>query len=161
RAVQLAPADGNARAHYAWYLALNGQFEAADAEAEKALGLGPNSVIVLNAVANVLNNAQRWDQAEPLYPPPIRLDPPDPASYPATLRATLHQHRQYSEGTRLASRYVERFPQIVTPAITLAAALGQLGRDREARAAAAELERRSPGFTITEYVRAQKQSARN
>src|SRR5262249_9464466 len=140
---------------------LNGQFEAADAEAEKALGLGPNSVIVLNAVANVLNNAQRWDQAEALYRRAMRLDPSDPDSYTASLAANLYQQRQYAEATRLASRYVERFPQIVTPAITLAAALGQLGREREARAAAAELERRSPGFTIAEYVRAQKQSARN
>ena len=61
------------------------QFEAADAEAAKALALGPNDATVLNNVSGVLRNAQQWERAEALLRRAIRLDPYGGPQYAANL----------------------------------------------------------------------------
>ena len=68
-------------------------------------------------------------------------------------RALYHQ-RRYAEALPLARAGVARNPTQVITRATVAASLGQTGPDAEARAAAAELQRLSPGYTIAEFKRA-------
>ena len=160
RAMQLAPTDGFAHSAYAVALYRNRQFEAADAEAVKALALAPNDASVLNGVGIVLSNAQQYEQAEALFRRSIALDPFSVIPVSGLGVAVYHQ-RRFTEAAPIFRDCMARAPTNVICAANLAAALGQLGLESEARAAARELERRSPGYTITEAVRGQQAFWRN
>ena len=162
QAVKLAPKDGLVRSSYAAGLMRNREFTKADAEAAAALALSPNDAIILNNVSVTLLNAQKWDEAETLLKRAIALDPfYSPAIQGNNLAQALYQKRDYAGAVRHSRECVDRVATAVNCAMVLTAALGQSGAAGDARGAAAELERRSPGYTIAEGLRAMRESMRN
>ena len=82
----------------------------------------------------------------------MRLDPFYPAWYEFYLGDALFQTGQYEEAIAALKRGAERNPDYPAFHLFMAASFAMLGRDEEARAAAAEVLRINPRFTLKAYA---------
>jgi len=126
------------------------------AEHKTALGLNPNSPLAHWSYGYVLLRDDRFAGALEEFNIALQLNPNDPTNWTHFVlkAATLYQLGRYEEAAACA-RDATRSPtvDILWPYVFLAAALGQLGHRQEARLAAAELQRRRPGLTISEFAK--------
>ena len=137
RAVQLDSADAEAHVCLSFWLFREGDGPGALVEAERALALSPNLANAHLAVGAAL---ARLDRAEASLAPretSIRLDPCGPQVMIAWdhLVATLYEVGQYERLLDVAQHVIRARPDHPPTYRWLAAALGQLGRTAEARAA--------------------------
>jgi TolB-like protein/Tfp pilus assembly protein PilF len=125
-------------------------------EHKTALSLNANSPLAHWAYGYALQRADQFSEALEEFEVALRLNPTDPSNWShLTLKAaTLYLLGRYEEAATCA-RDATRNPTVdlLWPYIHLAAALGQLGHGGEARAAVAELERRRPELTISEFAK--------
>jgi adenylate cyclase len=131
-----------------------GEVAKAISEHQVAISLSPNSSFARYAFGYALKRAGRLDDALEQFGMALRLSPRDPAgwSYLTLMAATLYRLKKYEEAMRFA-RDATRYPvvDLVWPFIHLTAALGQLGRTEEAKAALTALRNRRPDLTITDF----------
>jgi adenylate cyclase len=153
-AIEIDPKDFLGHTALGLWLMERGEFAQSIAEHKTALGLNANSPLAHWAYGYVLQRADRFADALEEFDLALRLNPTDPANWShLTLKAaTLYLLGRYEEACACA-RDAARSPTVdlLWPYIHLAAALGQLGRDEDARAAVAELQRRRPGLTISGF----------
>jgi adenylate cyclase len=83
----------------------------------------------------------------------MRLDPFHPPSYTYWLGKGYYFTGNYDEAIGLIRFGAERQPGTVPPRVLLAAVAARLGRQEEARAAAAEIKRMRPAFTIADWLK--------
>jgi adenylate cyclase len=137
RAVHLDAADADARACLSFWLFRSGDGEGALIEAEQALAINPNLASAHHMRSAAMMHLGRYKEALVPLQTSIRLDPSGPyAIVPRDhIVAALYQSRQY-EAVIDAARQVIRIRPDHPPSYRwLAAALGQLGRLEEAKAA--------------------------
>jgi TolB-like protein/Tfp pilus assembly protein PilF len=152
RAITLDPKDS--LGHTALGLAFmeRGEFAHSIAEHEIAVTLNCNSSYAHWSFGYVLLRADRLDEALKQFEIALRLNPMDPArwSYLTLKASTLYRLKRYREATACAYEATRNeTADLIWPYTHLAAALGQLGRTSEAKAAVTELLRRKPGLTIS------------
>jgi len=75
RAIELNPENAVARRWHAFNLSAMGRHDEAAAEIGKARELAPNSPVIATALANILLNARRFDEAEAACRDALDLDP--------------------------------------------------------------------------------------
>lgn len=154
-AVDLDPRD--ALTHSALGLALMEGREHANAVAQHELAttINPTSAFGQWCLGYALARADRHDQALPRFDHALQLDPRSPMAWSySTMRAsTLYQLKRYEEAA-LAGAVAMQTPlaDIVWPVVHRAAALGRLGRTREAEPVVSDLLRRRPGLTVTGFA---------
>lgn len=124
------------------------------AQCEVALQLNPYLGAAHCGMADALTFMERMDESIPRFEASIRLSPQDPLRWAFyAYRSLAHLFRRDYE---LAVEWANNALQVPNcehwANAHLAAALGHLGRSDEAAAAAAELLRRNPQFSI-EYAR--------
>ena len=124
------------------------QFAQAVAEAEKATRLDPNNADALVTLAEIYSCVGRPEEAIPLVEHAMRLNPHYPASYLVALGLAYSDAERYEEAIPVLKRVLTRNADHQTAHSMLAGIYMHLGREEEGRAAAAEVMRINPTFSL-------------
>jgi adenylate cyclase len=137
RAVALDGGDAEAHARLALALVARGDHQGACAEAERALAICPNLAAAHGALGVALAYSGRPAEGLAALETCIRLDPRDPSLVNRLNQIALAHYfcRDYGASVEAAERAIRSFPDFPSPYRWLAAALGELGRTAEAKAA--------------------------
>jgi adenylate cyclase len=153
KAIALDPSDGRARAFVAMLYAMIHQWDKGVPEVEQALALEPDSPDVLLNAGNFFMYVGNYEEAIKLMEKAIRLNPFAHAVYLYNLSGAYRMAGRYDEAIEMAKRGIQRAPGNLSSYIGLAAALSRAGRYDEARAAAAEVLKINPKFSLERYAK--------
>ncbi|MCH9052237.1 MAG: tetratricopeptide repeat protein, partial [Proteobacteria bacterium] len=131
------------------FLRQNEQYEV---ELKKALALEPRDADTLAGLGDVLRWSGRAQEAIGLLETAMRLDPFYPAWYEFYLGDALFQTGRYDEAITALKRGAERNPNYPAFPLFIAASYAMLGREEEARSAAAEVLRINPRFSLKAFA---------
>ena len=123
------------------------------AEGERAVALSPNTAQNYSTLGFTLAFSGRHAEAITLLKKAMRLSPYYPDYMVWMLGMARTEAGQYEEAVQILKSSLERNPNHFLPYVRLAAALSEMGREAEARAAAAQILRINPNFTITYWER--------
>ena len=129
------------------------EHEKALAEGERALALDPNGADVYYYYASGLTFAGMPEKAIPLFQKAIRLNPLCPSGYFLMYGHALRITGRFEEAVSAYKKALQRAPDYIVTHIALAATYGMMGREKEARAEAAEVLRINPKFTMDYYAK--------
>jgi adenylate cyclase len=147
--------NSNAAAHGALgeiYM-MKKQYDKAIAECERAVSLDPNSAENIFWLGMVLNYAARAEEAIPYLQNAIRLNPLPPAIYFIQLAVSYRDSGQYEKAIEASKKALQREPNTQYAYIHMAVSYIRLGQEKEARAAAAEILRINPKFSLDRYAK--------
>jgi adenylate cyclase len=128
------------------------QFDKAIEEGERAVVLNPNGADYQVWLAMILTSAGRPGEAIDLVKKAIRLNPFAPNWYFYSLGNAFFVLGQYGEAAEAYQKAIQRSPDFLLVRIGLAASFGALGHEEEARAAAIEVLRIDPKFTLERFA---------
>ncbi len=137
RAVALDGGNPEAHSRLALALVARGDHQGACAEAERALTICPNLAVAHGALGVALAYSGRPTDGLTALETCIRLDPRDPSLVNRLNQVALAHYfcHDYEAAVEAAERAIRSFPDFPSPYRWLAAALGELGRTAEAKAA--------------------------
>jgi TolB-like protein/DNA-binding winged helix-turn-helix (wHTH) protein len=145
-AVEMDPQNG--RCH--WLLGIVhlycGNFEESERHHQRALTLNPNDANALVSSAAILAWHGRYEEGFARMRDAMRLNPYHPEWYWITLGNSFYSAHRYEDALEA---YKHRTDPGYWFTARIAACYGQLGRMEEARAAAAQVIRLKPDFTIS------------
>ncbi len=146
RAVALDGGDAEAHSRLALALVARGDHQGARAQAEQALALCPNLAVAHGALGVILAYSGRPKEGLAALETCIRLDPRAPSLVNRLNQVALAHYfcRDYEATVEAAERAIRSFPDFASPYRWFAAALGELGRTAEAKAALEEAIAVSP-----------------
>jgi adenylate cyclase len=145
----LALDDTLAEAHglLSYLYTMKREYEKGIAEGERAVALNPGGAAVLVNYATSLNFAGRSEEAIPLLQKAIRLNPfGTPLDYQHLGNALMMAER-FDEAVSAYKKAIQRAPNNLWSHIMLTATYSMMGREKEARAEAAEVLRIEPKFS--------------
>jgi adenylate cyclase len=122
--------------------------------ADRAVALNPNSFIAWNFRGWVYRNAGRPEEAIQSFERAIRMSPVDPLlhrSFTGIGYASI-ELRCFDEAVAVAKKALRQNPLFPPVHRCLTSAFAHLGRDAEARQAAARLLELDPAFTISAWI---------
>jgi len=151
-AVKLSPSDPAPHVLLAVVHQWRREFDKANAAANKALALQPNDAITLSNLGSMLKLAGRYEEALELLQQAVRLDPFHPPNYLELLADAYWGVGNYSQCIRVAERGVAIDPNFVGLYGSLAVCYAALDRDEEAKAAATEMLRTNPHYTLKAWA---------
>ena len=145
--------DSNAAAYSALgtIYAMKRQYDQAIAEGKRAISLDPNSADNFMQLGWVLNWAGRAEEAILYIQNAIRRNPLPPASYFVNLAVAYRDSGLYEKAIEASKKALQREPNSQFPYIHMAISYIRLGREEEARAAAAEILKINPEFSLERY----------
>ncbi len=124
------------------------EYEKGIAEGERAVALDPGRTDVLVHYANGLRTAGRPEEAIPLYQKAIRLNPFGPSYLYREFGAALRYAGRFEEAVSAYKKAIQLAPDDIAIHYSLAATYIMMGREKEARAEAAEVLRIDPKFSV-------------
>jgi len=127
--------------------------DAAISEGEKALELDPGSAGSHLTLGHVLLLSGRPQEAITLIEKAIRLNPYPPSSYLHNLAGAYRLMGRHDEAIRIGKKAIEREPSDQIAWIGLVASYSLAGRMEEARAAAQEIPRLNPKFSVEGWAK--------
>jgi adenylate cyclase len=148
KAIELDDSLAIAHAALGYWLIIARQHDKGVAEGERAIALQPSSADVLNAYAMILRFVGREKEAIPLFEEALRLNPKPPNAYLHNYGATLRDTGLYDEAIVQVKRAIEKKPNDFLAYVVLTSSYSQAGREEEARAAAKEILRLKPKFSV-------------
>ena len=122
--------------------------------ADRAVALNPNSLIAWNNRGCVYRIAGLPEEAIRSFERAIRVSPVDPLLH-MTLTGIGHaliELRRFDEAIVVGKKALRQNPSYAATYRCLASAFAHLGRDAEAREAAARLLEIDPAFTISAFI---------
>jgi adenylate cyclase len=124
------------------------QYDKAIDSGKRAVSLQPHSADVLYSHASVLMFAGRNEEAITLYKEALRLNPkPDNNLYRHFGNALANVGR-YEEAIAFQKKAIEQNPDDIFAYLVMASVCSMAGREAEARAAAKEVLRLDPNFSV-------------
>jgi TolB-like protein/Tfp pilus assembly protein PilF len=129
------------------------QHEKAIAEAEKAIALDPNSADAYAFLGQVLVFSGKPEEAVLSLEKAIRLNPIAPSWYMHMIGMAYREMGRHEESITACKKAIQRQPDNLFAYLVLAATYSLLGREDEARAAAAEILRISPRFSLDYFAK--------
>jgi len=129
----------------------HGLHDKAILEGEKSVSLNPNGEYNMALFAMTLNYAMRSEEAISLYQKAIRLNPFPPLWYLHGLGLAYRTVGKYDEAIKWYKKCLERNPNHFPAHLHMAATHALMGREKEARASAAEVLRLNPKFSLKAY----------
>jgi adenylate cyclase len=146
----LAIDDGyvDAHAQLSHVYTIRKEYDKSVNEGEMAVSLAPGSAWTLFWYATALSNAGRPEEALPLFEKAIRLNPLGPMIFHHNFANALRQVGRLEEALASYKKAIERSPNYFWSHAMLAVVYSQMDRDKEARAAAAEVMRINPKFSL-------------
>lgn len=151
KAVTLDESFAMGYAGLGYTLVMMRQYDEGIAQAERGLELEPNSADVVYAYANILLYAGR--DSIPFFERAIRLNPKPPNTYLRNYAEALREAGRYEKAIVQLKKAIEREPGDIFSNIFLTAAYGMAGRGKEARAAAAEVLKINPKFSLEQLAK--------
>ena len=134
-------------------LRIKGRYEEAIALLEKAVGLSPNYSLSQAQLGRTMMYAGRFEEALVWLEKAIRLDP-IPLNWYVTVVGICYLHLgRLEDSVKEFKKVLNRNPDDLTAAIRLVAAYSLLERKDEANAAAAEVLRLNPKFSIAKIAK--------
>jgi adenylate cyclase len=133
--------------------ATKGEYDKAIAEGERAVALNPGGTDALSEYAWSLNQAGRWKEAIPLFQKAIRLNPFGKSGLYRGFGVALQSTGRFEEAVSAFKKAIQRSPNDIMSHIGLAATYSRMGREKEARAEAAEVLRINPKFSLDDYAK--------
>jgi adenylate cyclase len=131
-----------------------GEHEKAIAEGERAVALDPNGVDSNEIYAGILFFANRWKEAISAYLKAIRLNPSGSSSIAFnSLGVAYSITGRYKEAVSAWKQAILRNPDNLFAHINLASVYSAMGREKEARAEAAEVLRINPKFSLDYWAK--------
>jgi adenylate cyclase len=124
------------------------EYEKAVAEGERAVALNPGGTSVLVNYANNLVHAGRPEEAIPLFQKAIRLNPFGPSTLYREFGNALRNTGRFEEAVSAYKKAIQLAPDNILAHIALAVTYSLMGREKEARAEAAEVLRINPKFSV-------------
>jgi adenylate cyclase len=149
KAVTLDASLPHARAQLGWALVFKRRYDEAIGECERSIALNRN--FTEHRYGLILVYAGQAAKGVDVLQANVRLDPFQLPSRLAYLGNALYMLKRYDEAVPPLRECASRMRYFRIGHLWLAAALAQLGRMEEARAAAAEVLRIEPGFTIQRW----------
>jgi adenylate cyclase len=145
--------DNLAEAHglLGFLYAVERQHDKALAQGKKAVELNPNSAMAHLYLGKVLIFDGKHEKAIPEYKIAIRLNPIPPGYYLWSLGFSYGATGQYDEAIAWCEKAVHMEPDSLMARIMMTAVYSWSGRDEEARAAAAEVLRINPNFSLEKW----------
>ncbi|MFC1534385.1 tetratricopeptide repeat protein [Thermodesulfobacteriota bacterium] len=129
------------------------QHEKAIAELERAVALNPNGADAYAHLAHALIYIGQPSEAISNLQKAIRLNPMPPDWYLTFLAQAYRQTGQYEEAITILHKVLNRNPDNLSAHIGLAAVFSMAGLDDEASAAAAEVLRINPKFSLEHFAK--------
>jgi len=149
KALVLDPSLPFAHVLLGWvYLWKDRQYEQAIAEAERAIALDSNNADSYMALAEILIYPGRSEEAIGWMEKAMRLNPRYPALYLRILGTAYYWTGRTEEAIAAFERALARNPNWLAAHFFLAFVYSELGQEEKARAAAAEVLRLSPNFSL-------------
>jgi adenylate cyclase len=130
-----------------------GEHDKAIAEGERAVALAPNWWGVLCNYGMSLTWAGRPEEAIPLFQKAIRLNPFGPVFLYANLGRALSMTGRFEEGVSVSKKAIQLAPDDIGAHLDLVATYSAMGREKEARAEAAEVLRINPKFSVDSWAK--------
>jgi len=130
------------------------QYDRAIAECERAVSLDRNASENFEWLGMVLTWAGRAEEAVKYLQHGIRLNPLPSASILNFLAVAYRDSGQYEKAIEASKKALQQQPNYQFPYIHMAISYIRLGREEEARAAAAEILRINPKFSLERYAKA-------
>ena len=153
-ALALQPDNSWAHGIKAWLFFAKRQFRPATAEAETAIAEDPNYADAYAALGFFKLFLGHSEEGFASVEKALRLSPRDPAlTFWQFEMCHLHSHlAQWEQAIEWCNRSTASDPTNFFPLVDLTAANAWLGRDREAKEAAAQLQKVYPGFTVQTWA---------
>ena len=119
---------------------------------ERAVTLNPNSAMAVFTLAMCLNYSFRSEEALPLLRQALRLNPFVPRYYPH-FGIACRETGRYEEGIAALKKSLQLAPNNILVNIVLVSLYMYSGREDEARAAVAEIQRIDPKFSLEKFAK--------
>ena len=141
---------------------LSGDCEAEIEMADRAVALNPNSYHTWNRRGWVYRLAGQPEEAIRSFERAMRMSPVDPQQFTALtgMGFALIELRRFDEAIVVGKKALRQNPSYPGPHRCLASAFAHLGRDAEAREAAAGVLKIDPAFTMSAWI-ARSQVSKN
>ena len=120
---------------------------------ERGLELEPNSADIVYIYANVLLYLGRQEESLSFFQSAIRLNPKPPNTYSRHYAAALRDTGRYEEAIVQLKKAIGREPRDIMSYVVLASTYGMAGHEKEARAAAAEVLKINPKFSLEQFAK--------
>jgi adenylate cyclase len=145
--------DTYAEAHglLGYLFSMTRQHDKAVALGEKAVALNPNSAESHFRLGKTLTFSGRYEESIPEYKRAIRLNPIPPNMYFYSLGLSYGWTGQYEEAITWCKKATRLEPNSLWAHIMTAVVYSLSGREEEARAAAAEVLRINPKFSLEKF----------
>jgi adenylate cyclase len=129
------------------------EYDKAIAEGERAVALYPSASVSYLAYASALLFACRPEEAIPMFQKAIRLNPNASAITFAYLGMALMDAGRFEEAVLSYKKSTQRAPDYIAAHIGLVITYSSMGREKEARAEAAEVLRIDPKFSLDYFAK--------
>jgi adenylate cyclase len=137
-----------AHSHLCHVYTMQRQYEKAIAEGEKAVAINPNSDSALVWLGMAMDRMGRSEEAIALYKKAMRLSPFPPSFYYLNLGHAYRSTERHKEAITEYKKALHFTPKNVFAFIGLAICYSLSGQEEEAHAAAAEILRINPNFSL-------------
>jgi len=121
-------------------------------EAQRAAALSPEDAVILQDYGNTLIDARRSDEALPVLQKAIHLTPFGPPDLHRAYGRALRDTGRLEEAVAAVQQAIRIAPESIPNHTNLAIIYIRMGREREARAEAAEVLRIDPRFSVETYT---------
>ena len=125
-----------------------GQYDKALSEAERAVSLNPNAGLAYFRLGGILGYLGRWEESVFYSEKAIRLNPFPGIWWYRTLGQAYFFTGQYDESIMIWKKMLTKWPDNINAYEILAACYSSSGRDAEATAAAKEVIRINPKYSV-------------
>jgi adenylate cyclase len=130
------------------------EHDEAIAEAQKAAGLAPSLAFAYAWLGSALLYAGRPHEAIRSFEKAIRLNPFPPSYWIRNLGEAYRMTKRYEEALTEFKRAVKATPNYLEGHVSLACTYSLMGRGTDAEAAASEVLRIYPEFSVQDYAKA-------
>jgi adenylate cyclase len=132
---------------------LKREFDKAIAEGERAVALNPNGAEAYEQYAHSLHFSNRFKEAIPAFQKAIRLNPIGSSIAFSTLGHAYANTGRFEESVSAFKQGLLRSPDNIFAHLGLASTYIAMGREKEARAEAAEALRINPKFSLENHAK--------
>jgi tetratricopeptide (TPR) repeat protein len=129
------------------------QYDKAIAQVERTISLNPNSWDSFIRYGFVLLNSGRPEEAIPVFKNGRRLNPSPSQFYFLHMATAYRLTGRYEEAIETAKKGLRYMPNNINIHLQLTAAYMMMGREKEARAAAVEIMKINPKFSLEWYAK--------
>jgi adenylate cyclase len=129
------------------------QFEKAVAEAQRAVALNPNGADAYACLSGVIGCTGRWEESVAFGEKSIRLNPSPTVYFYHWLGRAYFMTEQYDEAIATWKKALNLSPDYLNAHTFLAACYSSSNRQAEAAAAAKEVLRINPKFSLESYAK--------